>query len=151
MDLRTIETENGGDLSFNGIDLETIEGWQNMPYLDLFGGNIEGSTKQLLDGELSLDWWGNRLFYENSPELQVNSEFERLLQNVALSSSGRLQLDQVAKNDLRGFSDFADVTVNLSIISVDRLSLFIEIKEPTASQSEIFTYIWDSTRNELVL
>lgn len=151
MDLKLVEKNNGGDLSFNGKDLEVIQGWQNMPYLDLFGGNTEGSTKELKEGEQSLDWWGNRLFFDQQPQFQANSEFERLLKNVSLSSFGRIQLEQAAKNDLKNFNNFAEITVKLSIVSVDRLSLVIEIKEPDNLQSDIFRYIWDNTKNELII
>ncbi len=151
MDLKLVEKNNGGDLSFNGKDLEMIYGWQNMPYLDLFGGNFEGSTKELKEGEQSLDWWGNRLFFDQQPQFQANSEFERMLKNVPISSSGRLQLEQAAKNDLRNFNNFAEITVQLSIVSVDRLSLVVQIKEPNNLQSEIFRYIWDNTKSELTV
>jgi phage gp46-like protein len=151
MDLKLVENNNGGDLSFNGKDLEIVRGWQNMPYLDLFGGNVEGSTKELKEGEQSFDWWGNTLLFDQQQQYQVNSEFERLLKNVSISSFGRIQLEQATKNDLKGFNSFAEITVKLSIVSADRLSLFIQIKEPSNLQSDIFKYIWDSTKNELII
>lgn len=45
-DLKLKETGSGGDLIFNGNDLEVVEGFQNMPYLGIYGGNLEQNTKE---------------------------------------------------------------------------------------------------------
>ena len=39
-DLLIIETDNGGDLVLRNNDLVSIEGFENMPYLGMFGGNV---------------------------------------------------------------------------------------------------------------
>lgn len=149
MDLKIIETGNGGDAVFNGVDLTVIEGFENMPYLGFCGGNIEDSTRKYNVGEQRLDWWGNDLFLSNQSSIQFNSDFERLLNNVSLTSSSRVLIEQVLKSDLSFLSDFSQVSVESSIVSVDRIELRIKIIEPTNIESNEFVYIWDSTRNEL--
>jgi hypothetical protein len=36
-------------------------GIENMPYLGMFGGNIEESTVNKVEKLQSFDWWGNNL------------------------------------------------------------------------------------------
>jgi hypothetical protein len=151
MDLRIIETGNGGDAVFNGIDLEITEGFGNMPYLGFCGGNVEESTREYNTGEQRFDWWGNNLLYPNQSGLQFNSDFERLLNNTSLTSSARVIIEQTLKSDLSFMSDFSSVTIESSIVSVDRIELKIKIIEPTNIESNEFVYIWDSTRNELIV
>jgi len=151
MDLKLVETGNGGDIVFNGTDLVVTEGFGNMPYLGFCGGNIEESTREYTTGEQRFDWWGNNLFYANQSGLQFNSDFERLLNNISLTSSARTIIDQTLKSDLSFMSDFSTVTIESSIVSTDRIELKIKIIEPTNIQSNEFVYIWDSTRNELIL
>ena len=40
-DLQIIENGDGGDAVLNGNDLSIIDGFQNMPYLGMFGGNVD--------------------------------------------------------------------------------------------------------------
>ena len=58
-DLKLIETGSGGDIVFNGIDVEVIDGFENMPYLGIYGGNIEQNTKEFLPAEQRFDFWAN--------------------------------------------------------------------------------------------
>lgn len=148
-DLQLIETQDGGDVVFNGIDLVAIDGFQNMPYIDMFGGNIKANTSAIVSGEQNLDWWGNALFMEQTPELQYNSDTERLLNNIAFTSAGRLLIEQTVKTDIVNFSNFATFTVFVSIVSSDRASIEIKIQEPTNLESNEFVYIWDATQIEL--
>ena len=60
-DIKLKETGDGGDAIFNGTDIETIEGFENMPFIGISGGNIEENTKEYLDGEQRFSWWGNNL------------------------------------------------------------------------------------------
>jgi hypothetical protein len=60
MDLRLVETGNGGDLIRTINDLNVINGLSNYPYLAMFGGNVSQSTPQTKEvGEESFDWFGN--------------------------------------------------------------------------------------------
>lgn len=148
-DLRLIETGNGGDFVLNGADLEVINGIQNMPYIGMFGGNVEQSTQQFNEGEQRFDYWGNSLFMDQNSSVQYNSELERVLQQVALNSSGRTLIKQAVEKDVAFMKEFATVAVEVFITSVDRVEILIQIQEPDNLESNQFIYIWDSTEQEL--
>lgn len=149
-DLLMQETGNGGDLVLKGNNLTLARAFQNMPYLGMFGGNVEQSTtgpKQ--PGEQALDFWGNYLLMSQQPELQFNSDFERALYNTALSSAGRLQLERAVKEDINFMTVFSVLTISASIDDADRIRVYIQIQEPDNLQSTEFIYIWDNAKQEL--
>ncbi|MCK4521556.1 MAG: hypothetical protein KAU20_03200 [Nanoarchaeota archaeon] len=146
-----IETGDGGDAVLNGNDLQVINGLQNMPYIAMFGGNIEASTVgEKLPNEQAYDWWGNNLLMLNDPSLQFNSDLERLLDNIVLNSSGRLEILSTVKKDLKFMLGFAELEVEVSIVTVDRILIYLKIQEPGNLQSNEYTYIWDSMSSELI-
>lgn len=150
MDFKLIETGSGGDLVLNGNDLAVVNGFQNMPYLGMFGGNVEQSTGEPKSiDEQSSDWWGNFLLYPNKPVIQFNSLLQRKLTEVALSSSGRLQIEQAVKTDLQFMTKFSTLSVDVSITAPERIEILIKIQEPNNKQTTELVYIWDSTKNEL--
>jgi len=143
-DVLILETLNGGDLNKIANDLVVAKGWENMPYIALFGGNVKQSTPvDRVDGEQNFDWWGNG--YENSESIQINSETERVLSQVNLNSNGRILIEQAVQKDLEFMNEFANVSVDVSIISDDRVQIDIAIQEPTNLQSTQYRYIWNST------
>lgn len=149
-DFKIIETGDGGDIALKGNDIRMIDGFQNMPYLGMFGGNYEGSTEgDREDGEESVDWWGNRFLMENNEAIQLNSFLERSLDSVTINSSGRLELISVIKKDLEFLTEFVELEVDVVLVNVDRIRIELIIKEPETLTSNQFTYIWDSTNNEL--
>lgn len=152
-DLLMIDNGNGGDLVMtgdgDGNDLVVIEGWQNMILLALFGGNIEGNTGDFEGTQQNLDWWGNSLLFLQNSSIQFNSDTERVLYNVALTSNGRLLIEQAVKSDLAFMDAFAKVTVTVSITSIDRVTISVLVQEPDNLESNEFTFIWDATKEEL--
>jgi phage gp46-like protein len=150
-DLKMIETGDGGDYVLRGSDLVLIEGFENMPYLALFGGNVESSTREFRPTEQRFDWWGNTLLMLNNSAIQMNSETERILNNSALTSSTRLQIEQAIKTDLEFFKGFSTITISASITATDRVEINVQIIEPDTQDSTEFVYIWDSTERELTL
>ena len=70
-DLKLKETGSGGDLIFNGNDLEVVEGFQNMPYLGMYGGNLEQNTKEFLPDEQRFDCWFNNLLLLKNSNIQL--------------------------------------------------------------------------------
>lgn len=151
MDLKVIESEgNGGDLVKTNKDLTTIEGLQNMPYIAMFGGNVEASTPtERLENEQAFDWWGNSLLHPNDPQVQFNSLTEKKLLEVALNSAGRIQIEEAIIKDLEFMSEFATVSISASIVSTDRIEILIKIKEPDNIEAKVFIFIWESTNQEL--
>ena len=150
-DLRLIETNDGGDLVVLGSDLEVINGFENMIYLGLFGGNIEESTRKYNPTEQRFDYWANDLFAQNDSSIQFNSNTERLLNNISISSSSRLLIESTVKDDLAFMTDFGTLIVNVSLTSINRIEISISFQELNSVSSNDFTYIWDSTKNELIV
>lgn len=152
MDLLITETFNGGDLIKKPKDLLTIEGFENMPYLAMFGGNLQADTPTLrLASEQAFDWWGNALLMGADQGLQFNSKTERILNQVSLTSNNRALIQQAVQDDLAFMRDFARVGVSVSILGTDRVLIAIRIIRPDNLEQRDFIYIWDSTLNELTV
>lgn len=145
MDLELLETGNGGDLNKKGNDLVVVFGFENMPYLGMFGGNKEAVTKPRIESQQSFDYWGNNLLMPNEPSIQFNSLTEKTLETVALNSAGRLLIEEAIKTDLAFMSPFAEITVTTTIISTDHLRIGIGLKQPDNLQEKQYIYIWDAT------
>lgn len=149
MDLEVVETKNGGDLVFKQRDLSVIFGFQNMVYLAMFGGNVEASTPQTrIESEQAFDWFGNS-FFPNEDSVQMNSNTERVLGQVALNSFGRSLIEKAIKKDLDFMKSFASVTVSVVIASSNRAEISIKIIRLDNQTERQFIYIWDATNSEL--
>jgi len=129
LDLAIVETGNGGDLQILGNDLAVVTGIENMPYLGMFGGNLEQSTVDNQVVEFSKDWWGNSLLMNSNPSIQMNSTVERTLNNTPLTSSGRLLIENAIKYDLAFLTPIIGtaVEVSVSIISDDRIDVMLKV------------------------
>lgn len=152
MDLVLHETGNGGDLQLKGNDLDISSSIFNQIYMALFGGDPSASTTgEELTTEQRQDWWANSLVYQDLPELQQNSRLERVLNEVALNSSGRLQIEEAAKNDLAFLKEVAEISVETRITDIDRIEIIIFAKEPDNIQKQEFIFIWDATKQEVIV
>lgn len=152
MDLKVIESGNGGDLVKTSKDLTVISGLGNMVYLALFGGNVKASTPQKrLVSEQAFDYWGNSLFDSNDPDVQFNSLTERTLNTTALSSSGRVRIEQAVIKDLQFMKSFAIIIASVSIPETDKVLIEVKVQEPDNLQEQAFTFIWDATKNEVTV
>lgn len=150
MDLLLIEKGDGGDFVRTKHDFRGIDGFQNMVYLALFGGNIQASTPtQRLPSQQAFDWWGNNLLMPNDQGIQFNSETERVLMKTPLNSSGRLLIEDAVRNDLKFMKEFATVAVAVSIISDNRLVIGVQAQEPDNVEKRDFIFLWDATNKEL--
>ena len=150
MDLELIETGNGGDLVYKGKDLSKINGWQNMIYLALFGGNVGHITPtNRPENTQMFDWWGNSLFLRDNPETQMNSLTENTLNTVSLTSSGLAQIEQAVNKDLEFMKKFADLTISVELESDNRVRIDVSINEPNNQQNKEFVFIWDAAQQEL--
>ena len=151
MDFEVVETGNGGDLVRKTKDLSVIEGFESMPYMAMFGGNLRASTPQTrIPTEEAFDYWANSLLWSNDSSLQFNSETERTLMNVALNSSGRVLIQQAIRKDLEFMRPFCEIGVVVSILSDDKVGIGIALRKPSNLQQKEFIYIWDATRRELL-
>lgn len=145
MDVLVVETLNGGDVMVKGNDLMAAKGFENMPYLAMFGGNLEASTPSIrVAGELNNDWWGNSFIQQRAA--QANSDTERKLQNEPVTSAGRIRMEATVKRDLQFMTQFAEVSASVVILSDDVIGIRVKIQEPANIQAREFQYIWDGTR-----
>ena len=150
MDLKLVETGNGGDIVKNGNFLQLINGLQNMPYLAMFGGNTEQITPRTRKyGEQVFDYWGNSLFFAQNPAIQFNSLTEKTLSTTALNSAGRITIENAVIEDLKFMTKFAKVEVSVSIVGVDKLLISVKIIPLNGLESNEFNYLWDATNSEL--
>lgn len=151
LDVYITETTNGGDAVLLGRDVMTVSGWESMVFLALFGGNPEQSTSERNEGEQSFDWWGNSLLFPDNPDRQFNSFTERALKEVALTSSGRLQIQQAVETDLEFMRAFAEVTVETAIVETDRIEIRISVRKPDQLQEQVYIYLWDGLTGSLAI
>ena len=151
MDLELVEQGDGGELVKTTNDLSVIFGFENMVYLALFGGNVEASTPvQRIVTEQAFDWWANNLLMQGDSSIQFNSETERALNTIPLTSSGRVLIQQAVENDLTFMKEFAVVNVGVSIVQTDKVQISVSLTNPENLQKQDFIFIWDATNRELI-
>lgn len=149
-DIAVFETTNGGDILKKGNDLATIGGWENMPYLALFGHRGGITKNSYAVNEFRTDWWANALLHPQQPAAQINSRTEDALHTTPLTSAGLLVIEEAMKEDLRFMQPFAQVTVSAAIIGPDHLQLSIRVVQPDNLQQKDFIFLWDATKGELL-
>ena len=148
MDLRTIETGGGGDLVFENGDIQLISETYNQPYLAHFGGNTENSTTdEFAKEDEHGDFWGNALLLNDLPNEQLNSKFQKSLNEIELSSSGRIKLERIANDDLAYLEGFADTESKVTIQTVDRIKLEDKLSK---GGNDSFSYIWNESKDEVI-
>jgi len=145
IDVAIHEAGSGGDYSLVNDDMETVSGFFNMVYLGLFGGNIEQVTSPDINpNDQRFDWWANEAF-----NLEFNSTFENKIRTTPLTSSGIIDLENAAKQDLKFMEEFAEMEITGSIVGIKKFQLDISLSEPDNQSSKI-KFIWDGNRNELI-
>lgn len=119
-DLLIYETGNGGDLKLRGADLVSVNGYENVTYLAMFGG---------------ASWWGNYM----QPSRPFQSQTETVLETTALNSAGRLAVEEAVKNDLAFLTEIPGTTftVSVTLVSKDRIDIDIAVDGQT------FYYSWN--------
>ncbi len=141
IDILIYESGDGGDFRLVNGDLDTISSLTNQVYLALFGGNIEQSTTaDIEDGEIREDWWGNELL-----DIPYNSDFERTLNNVVLNSYGLKQLEDAGMEDMKYFTDFADITTTASTPEPDKLVYKVTMTQKSGEKF-IVKFVWDNLK-----
>lgn len=124
MDLFVTELAAYGDLQMKGNDVAIAYGYESLPFLALFGGEVS--------------WWGNALL-PNGDE-KFASTTEKTMREVALNSAGRLKIEQAIKSDLKFLKrniPGVEITVNTFLVSDDRLDIQIFINK------EEWNYQWN--------
>lgn len=143
------EDGNGGQLVLKNNEIVQTRSLSTLAYLLMFGGNVEAETqKENSIGELKFDWWGND---PNLPSSTwINSRTERTLQGIEISSSSRYTIEEAVKYDVKSLEQYGEVTVNVTFVNLNRVSIVITISEPNIKKDNRLTIVWDSTRNEVI-
>jgi hypothetical protein len=151
-DINIYESGNGGEIAIIGEDIVLTEQLFQQIYLSLFGGNVEASTLgNEIPSALRYDWWGNQLLYANQPSKQFNSFTEKALAENTLNSVGRLNIIAAVNADLQYFTSVANISVNIVILSVNRVQISIVLTEPDNQQDKVLQLIWDNAKNEVII
>lgn len=151
-DILLYETGSGGDFAVISNDLVLGDVMFQQFYLAMFGGNLKASTKSAyLPNEERFDYWGNSLVWSQQPKRQFNSETERTLQDVVLNSSGRLRIIQAVNNDLAYLNDVINFTVEVGLLSLNRVSITISYTGKTNQQDKSLQFVFDSSKNEVII
>lgn len=145
-DLKLYETGNGGSTELKGSDLVVVDGFHNMIYIALFGGNYESTPTRRLPNEQSFDFWGNSFVSDRGS--QFNSTTERALSETTLNSEGREIIQRAVLRDLEFMREFGTVTANVEISGVDQVKITIRIQEPDIVEAKEYVFLWDGTRND---
>ena len=124
-DLLIYETGNGGDILIRGNDAVQVYGYENSPYLAMFGG---------------ADYFGNYLIQNSTlnvpgstPPALFSSQTEQVLKTTPLTSAGRITILNAMNADLAYLNNIPGTTWNitLSITGPDRLEALININGKT--------------------
>jgi hypothetical protein len=151
-DITIYETGSGGDIAIINNDIALSETLYQQAYLALFGGNVEADTLgNELPGQLRYDWWGNSVLFNTAPFSQFNSQTERALMNNALNSTGRINIQRAAQADLAYLSTIAVVTVAVTLLSVNKLQILINMIEPANQQNVQLQILWDNAKKEVII
>ncbi|HMI03728.1 MAG TPA: hypothetical protein VK541_14690 [Pedobacter sp.] len=150
-DILLYESGNGGELAIINNDLALAERLYQQAYLCLFGGNVEADTLgNEIATEIRQDWWANSLLFGDNKAKQFNSETERALNNNALTSTGRLNIQRAVENDLKYFKNVAEFVVGVSLLGRDKVEISIKLTQPKNQQGESLQLIWDNAKKELI-
>ena len=149
-DIRLYRRLGGFDLVATSRDIVTIDSYESMIPIALFGGNVEGNTPSTrVEGQQNVDFWGNELLLQDSPELQFNSNTERQLRESTTTSRDRIKIENAVQKDLQFVKEFANLEVSVQLITVDRIKISIRLtKLDNLSETE-FVFIWDNLQTEI--
>lgn len=151
-DVLLFENGGGGEMAIISDDLALTETLYQQIYLALFGGNLEANTKSdVLISEERFDWWGNTLFFSNIQTKQFNSNTERMLLNVALNSSGRLDIIRAVTDDLSYLSDLLDSTVDVEFFGVNKIRIIVKFSKKGQQENRVLQLVYDNAKSELII
>lgn len=124
-------------------------------YISLFGGNLEGNTKvdRKPRGALYLDFWGN-VDYLNDETQQFNSQFEKTLAHTPINSGNMIKFESAAEVDLEFLVQLQlveSVVAEATILNPGELKIDLNIKQPSQSEPETISFLWDETLQRVKL
>lgn len=151
-DLLLYESGSGGQIAILNNDLALNEVLYNQFYLALFGGNYEASTTgNEINAQGRKDYWANSLLFADNPIKQFNSKTERLLDEIVLTSSGRLEIESAVNEDLAYLKSLMDFTVNVSFDSVNKVLIYVKFSEKSSQEVKELQLVFDNAKKELII
>jgi len=149
-DIALFENNDGGDIAIQGNDAVKYYENEGQVYIALFGGNVAADTPLFpISGNARYDFWGNFFL---SVENQFNSKTERALKSTPLTSAGRAVLQSAVQYDLAYLQKYANVTVNVSIVGVNKIIIAILTAYFTGKQTlTTLTYSFMGTDGDFSL
>ena len=152
-----IETFDGGDFVLvevqdaTGVffDLELDGGMETAVYLSHFSGNVEASTTgNEKPGDIRADFWGNQ-FEIADPARQANSELERSLIELPLTSGNLLKIEDRGLKDIQWLKDegiASALNVEAIITDPEAVQVIDTIEQPETDTK--FIAVWDFEKNK---
>ena len=151
-DILLFESGDGGEMLVLNNDISLVETLYQQVYLRLFGGNVEANTTgNEIEGQQRDDWWGNTLLFNDRKDKQFNSNTERVLDSVALNTSGRIDIIRAVEDDLKNLENIADVFVNVVILSHTRIEISVLLRKPEGIEDKALQFIWDNATKEIII
>lgn len=139
------------DIYYNGSDFELsastgvreTQSVINSVLIGLFGGNWQQSEPQMrMPGEPVYSFWGN------SHGVPENSETERLLRSMVLSTASPEIVRKSVLRDLDFMTDMFDIQCEVTIPFVNRLKIDIYLSDKKTGNNEEISYIWNAIEQE---
>jgi hypothetical protein len=151
-DILLYESGDGGEMAVLNNDLELSETLYQQVYLALFGGQLEANTRtDYLPSEERFDWWGNSLFFAETPNIQFNSNTERVLDSVALNSSGRLAIIQAVNDDISYLTELLNYTIDVEIFDTNKVRIIVRFNPKTNQEDKVLQLVYDNAKKELII
>jgi hypothetical protein len=151
-DILLYENGSGGNMLVLNNDISLVQTLFQQCYLLMFSGNIEADTTgDELPTQIREDWWGNELFFSSQKDKQFNSSTEKVLDSVVLNTSGRIDIERAVVKDLESLRKLADISVNVVILSSNKVEINIILQQLLNSQDKSFQFIWDNAANEVII
>lgn len=150
-DFRIFENGDGGQIQIKNNDIVLNGDLLQLVYLRLFGGNYEPRE---IAGK-RFDYWGNDLFYPQTPTLQLISSTERKLSTTVLTEVGLSEISNGVREDLATLEQEGVIKLNsvdTQITGVNKVTISISIQEPDGeSIDQTIRILYDTVRAELEL
>lgn len=151
-DILLFENGNGGEILVLNNDVALVEILYQQVYIMLFGGNLEANTTgNEISGQRRDDWWGNSLLFGDDVAKQFNSNTERVLDNVALNTSGRIDIIRAVEADLITLKSIANISINVVILSHSKIKIEVKLEKPETLENKLFQFIWDNATKEVII
>ena len=151
-DINIHESGDGGQITILNNDLLLGEVAYNQFYLALFGGNIEANTLgNEIKSQLTSDYWQNSLFYSDRPNKQLNSNTERVLSNLVLNDSGKIELTNAINSDLSYLSSVFVFSVEVFFEPQNKVVVNINFSEKTGIQEKILQMVFNNAKKEIII